>query len=232
MQALVWLATDRHVELCTLALALSAGRYSAARTRRDFNLTWGRMGKVLSEITDELRGFIARQSVFFVATAPLAIDGHVNLSPKGLETFTVLSPSEVAYLDLTGSGNETSAHLLENGRITFMFCSFAGPPRILRLYGRARTVLPSDGEWSTLRASFGEFSGVRQVVSAKVERVQTSCGFGVPLMEHRGARDTLLRWADSKGVEGLAAYRAEKNRSSIDGLPTPLGVVGTAPSTW
>jgi hypothetical protein len=186
------------------------------------------MGKVLSEITDELRRFIARQPVFFVATAPLAADGHVNLSPKGLETFTVLSPSEVAYLDLTGSGNETSAHLLENGRITFMFCSFSGPPQILRLYGQARTVMPSDGEWPTLRPSFGEYSGVRQIVAAKVQRVQTSCGFGVPLMEHRGARDTLLRWADAKGAGGLVAYRAEKNRSSIDGLPTALGVADAA----
>jgi hypothetical protein len=186
------------------------------------------MGKILQEITDDLRRFIAEQPVFFVATAPLAVDGRVNLSPKGLETFAVLSPSEVAYLDLTGSGNETSAHLLENGRITFMFCSFTAPPRILRLYGSARTVLPSDGEWSTLRVRFGEFSGVRQIILAKVDRVQTSCGYGVPFMEHRGARDTLLRWSDSKGVEGLASYRAEKNRSSIDGLPTPLGVYDTA----
>jgi hypothetical protein len=180
------------------------------------------MGKVLPEITDELRSFITRQAVFFVATAPLADNGHVNLSPKGLDTFAVLSPTEVAYLDLTGSGNETSAHLLENGRITFMFCSFSGPPRIVRLYGRGRTILSSDRQWSTIRAAFGEFSGVRQIVVADVDRVQTSCGFGVPLMEHQGSRDTLLKWAEAKGANGLAVYRAEKNSSSIDGLPTPL----------
>lgn len=186
------------------------------------------MGKVFPAITDELRRFIEQQPVFFVATAPLSADGHVNLSPKGLETFAVLSASEVAYLDLTGSGNETSAHLLENGRITFMFCSFSGPPRILRLYGRGRTVLPADEQWAALRANFGEFSGVRQIVTATIGRVQTSCGFGVPLMELQGPRDTLLRWADARGPDGLAAYRARNNWTSIDGLPTPLSTDGAA----
>lgn len=186
------------------------------------------MGKVFPAITDELRRFIEQQPVFFVATAPLSADGHVNLSPKGLETFAVLSASEVAYLDLTGSGNETSAHLLENGRITFMFCSFSGPPRILRLYGRGRTVLPADEQWAALRANFGEFSGVRQIVTATIGRVQTSCGFGVPLMELQGPRDTLLRWADARGPDGLAVYRARNNWASIDGLPTPLSTDGAA----
>jgi hypothetical protein len=186
------------------------------------------MGKIAPEITDELQGFIARQPVFFVATAPLSPDGHVNLSPKGLDTFVVLSPTRVAYLDLTGSGNETSAHLLENGRITFMFCSFSGPPRILRLYGRGHTVLPGDASWSALRARFRDYPGVRQIIVATIDRVQTSCGFGVPLMQHQGPRDTLLRWADSKGPSGLTSYRAEKNSSSIDGLPTPLAPAGSA----
>lgn len=186
------------------------------------------MGKVVPEITDELRRFITCQPVFFVATAPLSPDGHVNVSPKGLDTFAVLSPSEVAYLDLTGSGNETSAHLLENGRITFMFCSFSGPPRIVRLYGHGTTVLPTDESWPALRARFSDYPGVRQIVSATIDRVQTSCGFGVPLMEHQGPRDTLLRWAESKGQTGLDSYRTQKNGSSIDGLPTPLAVATSA----
>lgn len=180
------------------------------------------MGKVFPQITDELRRFIETQPMFFVATAPFAADGHVNISPKGLDTFAVLSPSQVAYLDLTGSGNETAAHLLENGRITIMFCSFSGPPRILRLYGRGRTCLPGEPTWERLRGSFIDVPGARQIVLTDIDRVQTSCGFGVPLMEQRGQRDTLVRWAEAKGQDGLAAYRDQKNRYSIDGLPTPL----------
>lgn len=178
------------------------------------------MGRVIPEITPELRGFIDSQPLFFVATAPLTPDGRVNVSPKGLDTFAVLSPTRVAYLDLTGSGNETAAHLLENKRITFMFCSFAGPPRILRLYGRGRVVLPADEGWTGLRSRFPDLPGGRQVILADIERVQTSCGFGVPLMEHLGPRDTLVRWAAAKGDEGLADYRRAKNAESIDGLRT------------
>lgn len=181
------------------------------------------MGKVTPGITPELAEFIERQPLFFVATAPLGAAGHVNVSPKGLDTFAILSPNEVAYLDLTGSGNETAAHVAENGRITIMFCSFAGPPRILRLYGRGRVVLPGDDEWTSMRDRFGEFPGVRQIIAALVQRVQTSCGFGVPLMDAREPRDTLLRWAEAKGDEGLAAYRSRKNAASIDGLVAPRG---------
>jgi hypothetical protein len=184
------------------------------------------MGKVLPQITDDLRTFIESQPLFFVATAPLADDGRVNVSPKGLDTFAVLSPSRVAYLDLTGSGNETAAHLIENGRITLMFTSFAGPPRILRLYGRGRVVLPADDEWGDLRPNFGDVPGARQIIVTDVDRVQTSCGFGVPLMEHRGPRDTLVRWAEAKGDDGLVAYRAQKNAVSIDGLPTRHSATG------
>ena len=179
------------------------------------------MGKVVPELSDELVRFIESQPVFFVATAPLSAEGHVNVSPKGLNTFAVLSPTHVAYLDLTGSGNETAAHLAENGRVTFMFCSFAGPPRILRIYGRGRVCLPGQLEWEKLRSRFGEIPGVRQIVAVDITRVQTSCGFGVPLMDYLGPRDTLIRWAESKGLEGLSAYRAQKNVLSIDGLPTP-----------
>lgn len=181
------------------------------------------MGKVISEITPDLRGFIESQPLFFVATAPLTPDGHVNVSPKGLDTFAVVSPTRVAYLDLTGSGNETAAHLLENGRITFMFCSYSGPPRILRLYGRGRTVLPADDGWAELRSRFRDFPGVRQVIIADIERVQTSCGFGVPLMEYVGPRDTLVRWAAAKGDDGLADYQRARNAESIDGLRTRFG---------
>jgi hypothetical protein len=178
------------------------------------------MARVHDSITPELRAFIEAQPLFFVASAPLAADGHVNLSPKGLDSFRVLDPHRVAYLDLTGSGNETAAHLHENGRITLMFCAFEGPPRILRLFGTGRVVLPADAEWDALAARFPEYPGVRQVVVADVHRVQTSCGFGVPRMEPLTQRDQLLRWAEAKG-DALPAYRRENNARSIDGLAAP-----------
>ncbi len=185
------------------------------------------MGKILPEITPELAEFIRAQPMFFVGTAPLDASGHVNLSPKGLDSFRVLAPDRVAYLDLTGSGNETSAHLAENGRITFMFCAFHGPPRILRLFGRGRVVLPGDGEWDALRPLFPDPPGVRQIIVADITRVQTSCGFAVPLMDNARDRDTLIRWAEAKGPDGLEAYRREKNTASIDGLPTHLALAGS-----
>lgn len=185
------------------------------------------MAKVVAEITDELRTFIHAQPLFFVATAPLEADGHVNLSPKGLDSLRVLGPRRVAYLDLTGSGNETSAHLAQNGRITLMFCAFAGPPLILRLYGRGGSVLPGDAEWDALRPLFPDHPGVRQIITVDVARVQTSCGFAVPRMELVGDRDTLHRWARNKGEARLADYRQEKNTRSIDGLPAPLAAQGS-----
>jgi hypothetical protein len=180
------------------------------------------MAQTYDAITPDLQAFIAAQPMFFVATAPLDALGHVNLSPKGLDSFRVLSPLQVAYLDLTGSGNETSAHVLENGRITFMFCAFGGPPRILRLYGKGRIVLPGAAGWDELQPLFPTLPGIRQVIVAEITRVQTSCGFGVPLMHYEGQRDTLIRWAEAKGEDGLVTYRHEKNRASIDGLPTTL----------
>lgn len=179
------------------------------------------MAKTHPSITVELQAFAETQPLFFVATAPLGTSGHVNLSPKGLDTFRVLGPERVAYLDLTGSGNETAAHLAENGRITFLFCAFSGAPKILRLYGHGRTVLPSDKEWSDLAAHFPELPGIRQIVVADLDRVQTSCGFGVPVLQYVDQRPTLPRWAESKG-DDLRAYRREKNAHSIDGLPAPL----------
>ena len=179
------------------------------------------MGKVLPAITPELKAFIEAQPLFFVASAPLAPGGHVNLSPRGLDSFRVLSPTRVAYLDLTGSGNETAAHLTENGRITFMFCAFSGAPRILRLYGHGEVILPAAPRWSELDGLFPFHPGIRQIITADISRVQTSCGYGVPLMDVAGQRDTLLRWAEAKG-DTLPAYRQEKNARSIDGLPAPL----------
>jgi len=180
------------------------------------------MGKFSDTIQPSHQAFIEHQKMFFVASAPLSGDGHINLSPKGLDSFRVLSPSLVAYLDITGSGNETSAHLLENGRITFMFCAFDGPPNILRLYGKGRTVLPYDAEWAALSSLFTPPLATRQIIVADIHKVQTSCGFSVPLYEYLGERDHADKWAEKKGPEGLEAYRQEKNRVSIDGLPTAL----------
>lgn len=179
--------------------------------------------KVYTEINDTLRAFIEAQQVYFVASAPLGADGHVNVSPKGLDTLRILSPRRVCYLDLTGSGNETSAHLRENGRITFMFCAFSGAPNILRLYGQGEVALPGSATWEELRPLFADYPGARQIIVATIDRVQTSCGFGVPLYDYAGQRETLIRWANNRGPDGLKAYHAEHNAESIDGLATPLG---------
>ena len=178
------------------------------------------MANTHDTITPELKTFIQAQHVFFVASAPNGPAGHVNLSPKGMDSFRVLSPTRVSYLDLTGSGNETAAHLLQNGRVTFMFCSFERKPTILRLYGRGRTVQPDSTEFAEFAPSFPQLPGVRQIVVADISRVQTSCGFGVPFLSFTSDRDTLARWCETKGPEGLREYRARKNRLSIDGLPT------------
>jgi hypothetical protein len=160
--------------------------------------------------------------MFFVATAPLGETGHVNLSPKGMDCFRILGPERVGYVDLIGSGNETSAHLLENGRITFMFCALDGPPNILRLYGAGHTVLPGSPEWDELSPRFTLFPATRQLIVADITRVQTSCGFGVPLYEYVGERDHLFRWAEKRGPTGLESYVQEYNSASIDGLPSAL----------
>ena len=176
------------------------------------------MGRVLDAITDELAAFIAAQRVFFVATAPTD-GGHVNVSPKGLDTFAVLDSNTVAYLDLTGSGVETVAHLRENGRITIMFCAFAGKPNIVRLYGRGEVLATGEPEAEALLPRFGEYPGARSVIRVQVDRVSTSCGYGVPLLGYEGERDQLLQFAERRGPDGLAEYREEKNAVSIDGLP-------------
>lgn len=177
------------------------------------------MGKVFEQIDTELRGFIEAQKLFFVASAPLAADGLVNLSPKGLDSFRILGPLEVAYLDLTGSGIETLAHLRENARVVFMFCAFEGRPRILRLHGRGEALEPGDARFDALRAHFPELPGARAVIRVDVQRIADSCGWGVPRYRFDGDRDQLPRFAEQLGPEKLDAARAQANRVSLDGLP-------------
>jgi Pyridoxamine 5'-phosphate oxidase len=176
--------------------------------------------KLHESITPKLRAWIEAQHVFFVATAPLAADGHVNLSPRGTPgTFVVLDEHTVAWLDLTGSGAETIAHLRENGRIVVMFCGFDGPPQIVRLHGQGRVVVPDDDEWSRYDGRFPDKIGARAVIVVDVTRVSDSCGYSVPLYEFVGDRDLLDQWADNRGSEKLAEYQATRNAESIDGLP-------------
>jgi hypothetical protein len=182
------------------------------------------MAKTFEGIDDKLGRFLADQPVFFVATAPSGTGGNVNLSPKGVAgTFAVLDPLTVAYLDFTGSGIETVAHLRDNGRIVIMFCAFSGPPRIVRLHGRGTPVFPGDDRWDDLAARFPAQPGMRSVIKVSLERVSDSCGFGVPLMSYEADRTQLAEWAARKGEEGLVEYQAQKNASSIDGLPGLAG---------
>src|SRR5262249_33298123 len=162
------------------------------------------------------------QLVFFVASAPLSANGHVNVSPKGLDTFRVLGPQQVAYLDLTGSGNETAAHVTENERLTIMFCGFSVRPQIVRLYCLARVVVGASEEWPSMIKQFPNHPGRRQVIVGDVEFVQTSCGYAVPEMKFVSGRETLTRWAEAKGDEGLVEYRRMHNRASLDVLETPV----------
>ncbi len=184
------------------------------------------MSRVYEAIDERLAAFLRRQRVFFVATAPLAGDGLVNLSPKGLDTFEVLGPRRVAYLDLTGSGVETIAHLGENGRIVIMFCAFDGPPRIVRLHGRGTVVVPDDPPFADLAGRFTPRPGIRSVIHVEVTRIADSCGYAVPLMSFAGERTRLDEWAENRGPEGLAEYRATKNATSLDGLPGLPGLPG------
>jgi hypothetical protein len=180
------------------------------------------MAKVHPEIDSEMAAWIASQPLFFVASAPLSAGGHVNLSPRGLDSLRVIGPREVAFYDLTGSGNETASHLAENGRITLMFCAFEGAPRILRLYGRGEVVRPEEAGWRELHSHFDmALPPARQIIHIKVSRVQTSCGYGVPLMSLQGERDELIKWADKKGAAGLTDYQQRNNHHSIDGLAAP-----------
>jgi hypothetical protein len=182
------------------------------------------MGKFTTSLHTAHKKFIQEQHIFFVATAPLSGEGRVNLSPKGLDCFRVLGDNRVAYMDLISSGNETSAHTLENGRITFMFCSFTDKPNILRLYGKGFTVLPGSNDWDLYAQDFTIYPSTRQIIVADIDLVQTSCGFGVPQYAYVGERDIHFEWAKKQGAEGLIAYMKEKNLKSLDALPTDLGV--------
>ncbi len=178
------------------------------------------MAQFFDRISDRHRAFIEAQKMFFVATA--TADGRINLSPKGMDALRVLGPNRVAWLNLTGSGNESVAHVQVDPRMTLMLCAFEGSPMILRLYGRARAVHRNDEDWAVLSGLFGERLGARQVFDLSVDSVQTSCGFAVPLYDYQGERDLLVQWADKKGEGGIREYWAEKNQTSIDGLPTHI----------
>ena len=177
------------------------------------------MGKVFPELDEHNAEFIRKQRVFFVASAPRADDGFVNLSPKGLESFAILDPLTVAYVDLVGSGIETVAHLRENGRIAILFCAFEGSPRLLRLHGRGDAVEPGDEEWEELARHFPSYASARAIVRVRLQRISDSCGYGVPLYRYEGERLQLLDWAERKGPEGVAIYTVGNNRVSLDGLP-------------
>lgn len=174
----------------------------------------------IARLDDKLIDFIGRQKMFFTATAPE--EGRINLSPKGMDTFRVLDPSTVAYLDMTGSGNEASAHLKQNGRMTIMMCSFEGAPLILRLYGHGEVVRPHNARWDELHANFDSIPGERQIIVLKIDSIQTSCGFAVPEFEFKAQRQMLRKWGEGKGPEGIQEYWAESNQKSIDGLPSGI----------
>jgi hypothetical protein len=178
------------------------------------------MARFYAALEDSHRNFIAAQKLFFTATA--LSEGRINLSPKGMDSLRVIDAQCVAYLDLTGSGNETAAHLKHDGRMTIMFCSFDADPLILRLYGHGRVVRRQDADWAAWRPHFPTLPAERQIIVLDIESVQTSCGYAVPKYDYRGERDTLMRWAEKKGPLGLLEYWREKNRISIDGLTTGL----------
>jgi len=177
------------------------------------------MGKTYTQIDEKLAQWINEQHLFFVSTAPRSDEGLINCSPKGLNTFTILDPHTVAYLDLTGSGVETIAHLKENGRIVIMLCAFDGAPNIVRLHGSGTVLEPHHPDFTPLRARFPDYPGVRAVIRIAVQRVSDSCGFAVPRYAYQGERDALIKYAEKKGPEGMVTYRAQKNHRSLDGLP-------------
>ena len=179
--------------------------------------------KLYDTLTPALRGFIAKQKLFFVATAPLTETGHINLSPKGYDAFKIIDETTVAYLDLGGSGIETQAHVQENGRITLMFCAFEGAPNILRLYGTGEAIDFTHPEYQNYLAHFPDYERARAVIVIKLKRIQDSCGWGVPFYEFKGERDQLKRYIDHKSTDEWQQSRLEKNAVSIDGLP---GLVG------
>lgn len=178
------------------------------------------MGKQLETITLELKAFIEKQKIFFVGTA--AATGRVNISPKGTDSFRVINQNKIVWLNLTGSGNETAAHLLKNNRMTILFCAFEGKPLILRLYGNANIYHPRDPEYHTYSNKFPENVGARQIIEMDVDLVQTSCGYAVPFMDFKEERTVLNSWAEKQGKDNIEAYWKNKNATSIDGFETNI----------
>lgn len=178
------------------------------------------MGQRHTELSEKLTAFICRQHVFFVGTADR--DGHINVSPKGMDSLRVLDSSRIVWLNLTGSGNETAAHLQSSARITLMFCAFEGDPLILRVYGQGRVIHPRDADWNELVDLFPALPGARQIIDVDIDLVQTSCGFGVPLLDFKSERGMLNVWAEKKGEAGIRQYWQDKNRLSLDGKPTGI----------
>jgi hypothetical protein len=178
------------------------------------------MAQRYAEISDKLQQFIQQQQIFFVGTA--ATDGRVNVSPKGMDTLRILTPNKVVWLNLTGSGNETATHLLENDRITLMFCAFEGQPLILRLYGHAKVFHQKNAQWKRFITLFPSFVGARQIIEVEVDLVQTSCGMGVPRFDFVAERGQLKEWSEKKGADGLKKYWEQKNQISIDGKPSKI----------
>lgn len=178
------------------------------------------MGKKLDSLNETLTEFIEAQNIFFVGTA--AEEGRVNISPKGIDTFRVINNNKIVWLNLTGSGNETAAHLLKNNRMTVMFCAFEGKPLILRLYGKAKIFHPRDCKFNEYLNLFPKVSGSRQIIEMDVDLVQTSCGFAVPFMDFKEDRTTLNVWAEKQGEEKIEQYWSDKNTKSIDGFETKI----------
>ncbi|MEM6319210.1 MAG: pyridoxamine 5'-phosphate oxidase family protein [Bacteroidota bacterium] len=176
------------------------------------------MGKVFEKIEPRIKTFIEQQKLFFVSTAPLSAEGLVNVSPKGLDSLRILDDLTVAYIDLTGSGAETIAHLKENQRITFLFCAFDGPPKLVRLYGKGEVFERGTPEFDRLKNHFPEYASARSIIKVSLTRVSDSCGYTVPLYEFKEDRDTMKKWVAKKDEDSLKAYRALKNRKSLDGL--------------
>lgn len=178
------------------------------------------MGQRYDALTEKHIGFIAEQKIYFVGTA--TADSRVNVSPKGMDSFRVLGPNRVAWLNLTGSGNETAAHVQLAPRMTLMFCSFTAEPLILRLYGTARAIHRGDAEWDELYAQFTPQPGARQIFEVAVDLVQSSCGFAVPYFDYAGERETLSEWTQKKGEAGMRQYWQDRNQISLDGIPTHI----------
>jgi len=178
------------------------------------------MAKRYDALSEQHIGFIAKQKIFFVGTA--TADSRINVSPKGMDSFRVLGPNRIAWLNVTGSGNETAAHVQQSPRMTIMFCAFEGDPLILRLYGKARAIHQGDTEWDELYALFRPLPGARQIFDVAVDLIQDSCGFAVPFFDYQGEREKLIEWAEKKGEDGIRQYWMDRNQQSLDDIPTHI----------